>query len=102
MPEHIHLILTPQSTVERSMQFIKGGFSRRATIELASQMEIWQKGFNDHRIRDWEDYTKYRRYIVMNPVKARLCSAPEEYPYSSACGRFELDEVPQRLKPVPY
>jgi REP-associated tyrosine transposase len=101
MPDHLHLLLTPTDlTLERAMQFIKGGFSHRAGQEISSSLEIWQKGFTDHRVRDWEDYEKQQNYIWMNPVKAGLCERPEDFPYGSAGGRYELDPVPQRLKPV--
>jgi putative transposase len=100
MPNHLHLILTPEGiTLERAMQFIKGGFSRRATVELQSQMEVWQKGFSDHRIRSFEDFEQHRQYIHMNPVRAKLVFDPKEYKYSSASGAFALDALPQRLKP---
>jgi hypothetical protein len=36
----------------------------------------------------------------MNPVKNRLVRAATEYPYSSAHPGFDLDEIPQRLKPL--
>ena len=100
MPNHLHLILTPEGiTLERAMQFIKGGFSHRAGVELQSQMEIWQKGFSDHRIRDFEDFEQHRGYIHQNPAKAKLVVEPGEYKYSSASGAFTLDALPQRLKP---
>ena len=42
MPDHIHLLLTPQEiTLERAVMLIKGGFSRR----LESKFPIWQRGF---------------------------------------------------------
>ncbi len=100
MPEHFHLLITPMGSLERAVQCIKGGFSFRAKKELGSNMEIWQKGFSDHRIRDAADLASHIEYIHMNPVRAGLCARPEDYPYSSATCRFELDEVPQRLKPV--
>jgi hypothetical protein len=62
-------------------------------------MEGWQKGFSDHRIRDTEDYGRHVQYIHSNPVRKHLCEKPEEYLYSSAHPGFELDAVPQRLKP---
>lgn len=99
MSDHFHAILTPnQIALERAMQFIKGGFSKRAG-EIC-KLEIWQKGFTDHRLRDWEDYDKHRHYIWMNPVKAQLLDAPEQYPYCSAFPGFHLDPLPQRLKPL--
>src|SRR5438067_12008776 len=53
MPNHIHLLITPTgTTLERAMQFIKGGFSHRASKELGSRREIWQTSFQDHRVRD--------------------------------------------------
>ena len=100
MPEHIHLLITPLTSLEKSVQFIKGGFSHRAKKELGSNMEVWQKGFSDHRIRDAGDYQLHVTYMRANPVRKHLCERTEDYPYSSACPGFELDEVPQGLKPV--
>jgi putative transposase len=99
MPDHIHVLFTPLTSLEKAVQFIKGGFSFRAKKELGSNLEVWQKGFQDHRIRDAGDYLYHVRYIHENPVKAHLCERPQEYPYSSAHPGFELDAVPQGLKP---
>jgi putative transposase len=99
MPDHFHLLLSPLISLERAVQFIKGGFSFRAKKELGSNMEIWQRGFADHRIRDIEDYNKHLRYIHLNPVKKYLCANPEEYKYSSAYPGWKLDPAPQGLKP---
>jgi len=99
MPDHFHLLITPTQTLERALQLIKGGFSFRAKRELSFGGEIWEKSFYDHRVRDWEEYCAFRRYIHMNPVKRGLVAVPEQYPYSSAAPGMELDAVPQRLKP---
>ena len=100
MPDHIHVLLTPTTNLEKAVQFIKGGFSYRAKKELGSNMEVWQKGFSDHRIRDAGDYLQHVEYIRRNPVRKNLCERPEEYPYSSAAKGIELDPVPQGLKPI--
>ncbi len=102
MPDHIHLMLAPQHavTLERAMQFIKGGYSHRFLKEIGSRMEIWQRSFTNHRIRDGTDFEKYRRYIHLNPVRAGFVESPKDYPYSSAHAGFSVDEAPQRLKPV--
>jgi len=88
MPDHIHLLLTPQETLERTIGLIKGGFSHR----LASKSPVWQRGFTDHRIRDANDFEIRRNYIHQNPVSAHLCMDPNAYPYSSAHPRLRLDE----------
>lgn len=100
MPDHIHVLLTPNTSLEKAVQFIKGGFSYRAKKELGSNMEVWQKGFSDHRIRDASDYRLHERYIRQNPVRKKLCERAEDYPYSSARSGFELDPAPQGLKPA--
>jgi hypothetical protein len=102
MPDHFHLLITPAGTLERSVQYIKGGFSHRVKEELGSSAEIWQRGFSDHRVRDSEDYARHIRYIHLNPVKRGLCSDAWEYPYSSAYPGWKLDPVPQWLKSAGY
>jgi putative transposase len=102
MPNHLHLLLSPAATVtlERSMQFIKGGYSHRARKELGISGEIWQRGYVDHRVRDARDYVHHCEYIRFNPIRAHLANAPGEYKFSSAFPGFTLDPVPQGLKPV--
>src|SRR3954468_16971568 len=99
MPDHIHVLLTPKTSLEKAVQFIKGGFSYRGKKEVGSNLEIWQKGFSDHRIRDAGDYHLHAIYVRQNPVRKGLCERAEEYEYSSASSVFELDRTPQGLKP---
>ena len=97
MPDHFHALITPapEISLEKAVQFIKGGFSFR----LKSKLPVWQSSFTNHRIRDAEDFERHREYIRMNPVRAGLAGKEEVYPYSSAYGRFALDPMPPGLKP---
>jgi putative transposase len=99
MPDHFHLLISPHISLERAVQLIKGGFSHRVKVELGSNMEIWQRGFADHRIRATGDYDKHLHYIHLNPVKKHLCPSPADYRYSSAFPGWKLDPIPQWLKP---
>src|SRR5487761_89969 len=47
MPDHVHLLITVRGdiTIERAMQFIKGGFSFRLRKEFGYRGEVWQRGF---------------------------------------------------------
>ncbi|MGO9519379.1 MAG: REP-associated tyrosine transposase [Candidatus Korobacteraceae bacterium] len=101
MPNHFHIILTvPEgSTLERAMQFIKGGFSFQAGKQFGLRSPIWQKSFVDRRVRDSAELEKYRTYIHQNSTKAGMVGAAEEYRYSSANPTFAMDELPQRPKP---
>ena len=102
MPNHVHLLISPgrEVTLERAVQFIKGGFSYRAGKELGFRGEIWQRGYVDHRIRDGRHYTFHREYIRMNPVRAHLCEDARTFAYSSANPAHLLDAIPQGLKPI--
>jgi hypothetical protein len=42
---------------------------------------LWQKGMNDHIIRDDVDLLERVRYVVNNPVAAGLVARPEDYPF---------------------
>jgi putative transposase len=100
MPDHLHVLFTPAGiALERAVQFIKGGFSFRAKRELGFAWEIWQPKYHDRGVRDLEEYGAFKGYIHENPVKRGLVIRAEDYPWSSASGRFELDDLPQRLKP---
>jgi putative transposase len=70
MPDHVHLLVTPAEDVslEKAIQFMKGGFSFR----LKSGREVWQRGYTEHRIQDAVDYDRHVEYIVRNPVRAGL------------------------------
>jgi len=101
MPEHFHLLLTPvNASLERAIMYVKGGSARRIGVKLDFKLPVWQRGFSDHRIRDLQDYKLHFEYIGQNPVIRGLVSTADEYAWSSASGRFELDDPPQGLKPL--
>jgi putative transposase len=81
MPDHIHLLITPNGgTIERAMQLIKGGFSKK----IGSKFPVWQKGYDDRRMRDAEEFIARKRYIHENPVRAHMVADTADYPFSSA------------------
>jgi len=95
MPEHFHLLLTPSEiTLERVVQFIKGGYSYAVKNQLGKKIEIWQRGFTDHRIRDATDFAYHRLYIHRNPVRRNLVTDPAAFRYCSAFPGFKLDPWP--------
>jgi putative transposase len=102
MPDHFHVMLTLECnmTIERAVQFIKGGFAFRAGRELGFRAPIWQKGFSEVRVLDADAFLRTAEYIRNNPVARHLVDEAEQFPYSSAYPGFELDPAPQGLKPV--
>ena len=102
MSDHFHVLLTPgpTSTLERAVQFIKGGSAKAIRDKLLFKFPVWQRGFSDHRIRDAADYSIHANYIAQNPVKKNLCETPAKFPWSSSAPVFRCDEMPQGLKPL--
>jgi putative transposase len=96
MPDHLHLLLTPAPNVsiEKAMQYIKGGFSFR----FKSKMPVWEKSFTLRRIEDPCDYETHRSYIHANPVEAHLCERAEDFPWSSANPAVAVDPSPEHLR----
>jgi putative transposase len=82
MPDHFHAIITPAPDVslEKAMQYIKGGFSFR----LKSKLEVWMRGFNETQILAEDKFLNCLQYIEDNPVRRGHSSTPRDYPYSSA------------------
>jgi putative transposase len=100
MPNHLHLILTPSDSVslEKAMQLIKGGSSHEIHQVRANKMQIWQSGFHESRVTDSTDFKKKADYIRFNPIVAGLAELPQDWPFGSASGKYELDPIPQGLK----
>ena len=86
MPDHLHLLITPDDAVsiEKAVQFIKGGFSFRLKRELKHSGLVWQESFAQHRVQGRLDFLQLARYISENPVRAKLVERAEEYRFSSA------------------
>lgn len=99
MPDHFHLLLTLESgiTIERAVQFVKGGFAFRAGKEFGTKAPFWQKGFSEVRIWDADRFQAAANYIRNNPVAAHLVLDASKFPHSSAYPGFEIDPPPQWL-----
>ncbi len=84
MPNHVHLLITVHGdmTIEKAMQFIKGGFSYRLRKEFGFGGGVWQRGFSEVRVGDRQSFLRHRQYIAENPVRAGLVDSPEAFPYS--------------------
>jgi putative transposase len=67
-------------SIEKALQFVKGGFSLRAKKELGYNGEIWQRGFSESRVTSAEQYLGIRNYIRNNPITRRVAFEPQQYP----------------------
>jgi REP element-mobilizing transposase RayT len=102
MPNHLHSLLTPGQTtsLEKAIQLIKGTSSHEIHKRRSHKMAIWQKGFQDWTVRDFDDWPAKAKYIRMNPVRAHLDEKPADWPRSSAKGKSTLDLPPGEYQRV--
>ncbi|TYK65996.1 REP-associated tyrosine transposase [Colwellia echini] len=76
MPDHIHWLLVLKSGgISALVQQVKSLFSK------CYGRKIWQDGFYDHGIRDDEALINVARYIVANPLRAKIVSQVGCYPH---------------------
>jgi len=112
MPNHVHAIVTPHdgSKLEDLLGSIKKYSSRQVGKWLADQSQgfqpqgpvqnkprFWQHESYDRIIRDALELTRFRRYIVDNPLKANLALA--QTPYYAAAWLDNFAERP--ILPTP-
>jgi REP element-mobilizing transposase RayT len=74
MPNHLHVLVTPAPGHELSeiVRSWKTYTARQINGLLGRSGAFWQAETYDHIVRSEEQLAHYRRYIVENPVKAKL------------------------------
>ena len=101
MPDHLHILMTLPAgmTIEKAMQFIKGGFSFRAGKELGFRGEIWQRGYFEAAVDNVQSEDWHRSYIDQNPVKARLVDSADQYRFGSAFLKKQKQAAAEAQRP---
>ena len=85
MPNHVHVLLDALVPLDRLTIGIKGVSARDANARLGrTGKPFWQDESFDHWIRGPGEFARIQAYIENNPVKARLCKSPQDWPWSSA------------------
>jgi putative DNA methylase len=85
MPNHIHLLLTPQVSLSKLLGSMKSATAKRANgILNRDRIAFWQDESYDHLVRDRDQFRNIQRYIENNPVTAGLVAVPQDYIWSSA------------------
>jgi len=94
MPSHCHVVFTPcgDSAGERPareaiLHSLKRHTASRCNRLLGRRGALWQSESFDRLVRGPTGVARVVAYVECNPVAAGLCSAPEEWEFSSACRR---------------
>ncbi len=83
MPNHVHLLwqLRSGTDLSKELKGLKGATARACNLALGLGGTFWMDESYDRVVRDWEELSAFRRYIINNPVKAGL--QPHEYTLES-------------------
>jgi REP element-mobilizing transposase RayT len=78
-------------SLDKIMHSIKSFTALEANRALARTGSFWMREVFDRYIRSEAHYNRVFRYIENNPVKARLCSSPDDWEFSSAGYYYDLN-----------
>ena len=85
--DHFHLLIfVPATTnVSKLLQSIQRNYTLnyKKAHHISTSLNLWQRGFWDHVIRNDHDFANHFHYIHYNPVKHGYVTRPENYPHSS-------------------
>jgi putative DNA methylase len=86
MPNHVHLVTTPLpgKSLARTMQSLKSYTANEANKLLMRNGTFWMPDYFDRYVRSQRHFAAAIAYVENNPVKAGLCSRPEDWRFSSA------------------
>lgn len=86
MPNHVHLMATPRPghALSAIMHSLKSYTASEANKLLGRRGRFWMKEYFDRYIRNADHFSKVVAYVENNPVKAKLCRTPRDWPFSSA------------------
>jgi len=82
MPDHLHWLfqLQENQSLSEIVQLLKGRSGHRINRYLQRQGSVWDRAFHDHALRKDEDIKGIARYIVANPLRAKLVEKLDDYP----------------------
>ncbi len=104
MSNHVHVVLSPflsadnlvegkdtaghtsftsaMPTLAKIMHSLKSYTAKEANKVLERTGEFWEHESYDHYIRDEAEFQRIVRYVLQNPVKARLVDDWQSWPWS--------------------
>ncbi len=93
MPNHVHVAIRtfPDWHLDDILFSWKSYTANEINKILGRQGELWHHEGFDRWIRDREHLLKVIDYTHNNPVKAKFCERPEDWPWSSA-GRWKIED----------
>jgi putative transposase len=86
MPDHVHLLATPtlEGGVSRMMQYLGRHYVQHINKTYGRSGTLWERRYHASVVEAEPYLLTLYRCIELNPVRAGMVQAPEQYPWSSA------------------
>jgi len=85
MPDHLHVLAEGTHPLSNLREFIRL-FKQRAAFEFRKvfTIRLWEKSYYDYVLRPSDSIEAVACYIWWNPVRKRLCSLPQDFPFTGS------------------
>jgi len=95
MTNHYHLLVeTPDANLSKGMRQLNGVFTQYVNRTHARIGHLFQGRFKGILVEKESYLLELARYIVLNPVRARIRRNPEDWPWSSYRATAGIDPKP--------
>ena len=92
MTNHYHLLMrATEGGFDRGMQLLNSGHARRMNRKHGRTGHLFRNHYSWWPVESDEHLHEAVRYIVLNPIRAGICTKPEEWPWSSYRAAVDLE-----------
>ncbi|MGK2858630.1 MAG: transposase, partial [Thermoanaerobaculia bacterium] len=99
LDNHFHLVLeTPGPTLSRGMQWLNGSYAAWFNRRHKRWGHLFGDRFHAFLVEKEAYYLELLRYVVLNPVRAKMVDRPEQHAWSSYRATAGYESAPDWLK----
>ena len=98
MRNHYHLVIqTPEPNLSRGMHWLNGAYAAWFNRVHGRSGHLFGGRFKAFLVEKDSYFTRVLRYVVLNPVRAKIVRRPEDYRWSSCRATAGLESAPEWL-----
>ena len=98
MTNHYHLVVeTPDANLSKGMRQLNGVYTVRFNRKYGRVGHLFQGRYKSILVDKDAYLMELCRYVVLNPVRAKMVKSPDEWPWSSYCYTTGLFDSPPWL-----
>jgi len=98
MTNHFHLVIqTPEPNLSRGMHWLNSSYVGWFNRRHRRSGHLFEGRFKSFLIEKERYFRRVLRYVVLNPVRAKMVARPEDHPWSSYRATAGLEAAPEWL-----